>query len=298
MTQPGSHDLSRSTAGDPLATTPDAPAPAAPAPDVTPPAVPHATTLSGASTALAPIATAPPPWFRTVVWDSFVGSLFPLVPVPFVDDFALGRIRQRLVTRVLASWGARLTPAQINLLAGGSAPWTMGRVASKVALYPLKKLFRKVVYFLAMKDSVDTLSKLFHQGYLLHVAAARGAFANPGGGAPDDARIRAVADAVHATLSATDTKPLGNLVLGVFRNSRRLFAGTFRWLATRLGRRDSSILEIEAEGVDPQRLHDGSPAAEQLLDRLVSLLWGQGDYRRRLERDLAARLAGGAPTAP
>ena len=112
----------------------------------------------------------PPPWFRLVVWDSLVGACCPLLPVPVVDDMALSRVRRRMVTRLAGRWGAALTPEQVALLAGQSRGWTTSRFAGKVFLYPFKRLFRKIVYFLAMKEAVDTFSLLFHQGYLLHAA--------------------------------------------------------------------------------------------------------------------------------
>jgi hypothetical protein len=247
-----------------------------------------AETLPKPSAAVA--GSAPPPWFRVVVWDSLLGASCPLLPVPIVDDMALARVRHRMVTRLLGRWGTTLQPHQVDILAGPSRPWTVGRLAGKVVVYPIKKLFRKVLYFLAMKEAVDTFSTLFHQGYLLHAALVRGGLGGPAGHPPEDARVRALAAAVHGTLGATDTRPLEQLVLGVFRNSRRLVGGTLRWLGKRLaGRRD--LGDLEAVGADPGRLHAGSPEAEQLLDRLLSVLWGEVGYRQRLERELDRRLS-------
>lgn len=239
-------------------------------------------------------ASQPPPWFRLVVWDSLLGGCCPLLPVPVVDDLALARVRRRMVNRLLGRWGATLTPQQVAMLAGPSRPWTVSRAASKVVFYPIKKLFRKVVYFLAIKEAVDTFSQLFHQGYLLHAALIRGALGAPAGQPVDDARVRAVAAAVHGTVAAADTGPLRQVVLGVFRNSRRLVLGTLGWLTSTLAQRRADLSEIEAVGADPARLHGGSPEAEQLLDRLLLVLWGQEGYAARLDRELEARLSGAA----
>lgn len=240
-----------------------------------------------------------PPWFRAVVWDSLLGALCCLLPVPFVDDIALARMRRRMVERVLVRWGVVLSPAQLALLAGGGRPWTVGRVLGKAFIYPFKELLRKVLYFLAIKDAADTFSLLFHQGYLLHAALSRGAFGSgtvvPGAAA--EARVAAVAAAIHGTLAATDTRPLGQLVRGVLRHSGRLLAASVRWLGSLLGSGQDTAMEptdaaLATAGTARRLL--GSPEAEQLLDRFLLVLWGERRYLDRLDAELDRRLVGHA----
>jgi hypothetical protein len=233
----------------------------------------------------------PPPWFRLVVWDSLLGGCCPLLPVPLVDDMALSRVRRRMVTRLVSRWNLALAPHQVAWLAGPTSRWTVSRAASKVLIYPVKRLFRKVLYFLAIKEGVDTFSHVFHQGYLLHAALLRGVLTGPGGQPPDDARVQAVAGAIHATLASADTGPLQQIVFGVFRNSRRLVVGTLGWLTRLLTNRRGDLAAVEAAGADAAALHAGSPEAEQLVDRLLLVLWGEVAYRQRLERALDQRLA-------
>jgi hypothetical protein len=241
-------------------------------------------------TSTRPAASAPPPWFRTVVWDSLLGGACPLLPLPVVDDLALAGVRRRMVGRLVAPWGVQLAPHQLAHLAGGPRPWTASRMAAKMVLYPIKKLFKKVLYFLAVKEGVDTFSELFHQGYLLHAALARGALG--GGGPVSDERVMAVAGAVHGTLAETDTRPLRRVVVGVLRNSKRLVRGMLSWLAARLTRGGREALaQVEEAGAATGPTAAGSPEAEQLLDRLLVVLWGEERYRRGLEQELERRLA-------
>ena len=233
--------------------------------------------------------TPPPPWFRMVVWDSLLGGACPLLPLPVVDDLALAGVRRRMVTRLVSRWGVELAPHQLAHLAGGRRPWTASRVAAKMVLYPIKKLFKKVLYFLAVKEGVDTFSELFHQGYLLHAALTRGELG--GGGRASDERVTAVAAAVHGTLAAMDTRPLRRVVVGVLRNSKRLLRGMLTWLTSRLTRGGRGALEqVEEAGAAAGPTAAGSPEAEQLLDRLLVVLWGEEGYRRHLELELERRL--------
>lgn len=233
--------------------------------------------------------TPPPPWFRTVVWDSLLGGACPLLPLPVIDDMALAGVRRRMVTRLVSRWGVELAPHQLAHLAGGRRPWTASRVAAKMVLYPIKRLFKKVLYFLAVKEGVDTFSELFHQGYLLHAALTRGALG--GGGKVSDERVTAVAAAVHGTLAAADTRPLRRVVVGVLRNSKRLLRGMLAWLTSRLTRGGRGALDqVEEAGAASGPTAAGSPEAEQLLDRLLVVLWGEEGYRRNLELELDRRL--------
>jgi hypothetical protein len=193
-------------------------------------------------------------------------------------------MRRRMVERLAKRWGVALTARQLDWLGGGARPFSAGRFLGKALIYPFKELLRKILYFLAIKDAVDTFSLLFHQGYLLHATFAKGFF---GGPAPDDARVWAVTHAVHGTLAATNTRPLRRLLVGVLRNSRRLVVGTVGALTDRLRGRDT------LEGVEESAARDtlGSPEAEQLLDRLLLVLWGERGYLEALEARLDPRLA-------
>jgi hypothetical protein len=226
-----------------------------------------------------------------VVWDSLLGAACQLLPLPVIDDLARAGVRRRMIGRVGAGWGITFTPPQITRLAGPSRPWTFGRLLGKVFVYPLKKIFRKVFYFLAVMEAADTFSALFHQGYLLHVGLTR-MRAAAGGGFADQEADR-LAAAIHDTLAAVDTRPLRRVFVHVLRGSRRLVKSTLAWIFGQLagGQGGERGLERLAEvGGEEARLLAGSPEAEQLLDRLLPVLWGEEGYRRRLEQELAARM--------
>jgi hypothetical protein len=230
---------------------------------------------------------APPAWFRLVVWDSLVGGLCPLLPVPILDDLALRRVRRHLVQRLCQAAGVAPTAYQVTLLAGGRRGLTVGGCAAKAVLYPLKKIYRKVLYFLAIKEAVDTFSLLFHQGYLLQVALDRGALGRQG--TPSDGAAHATGLAILNTLEAADTRPINRMIRGVLVGSLGLVAASVRFMASRFRRR-TPLEQLAAKGADPERLAAASPATEALLDRLLALLWGEERYRQRLEDELVARL--------
>lgn len=230
--------------------------------------------------------SAPPAWFRDLVWNGLLASLAQLLPTPFVDDVIEGRFRRRLAERLAAAHGLSLTASQARRLAGEPGGWSLGRLAGKALLYPVQKIVRKVVYVLAIKKALDTFSDVFHRGYLLRTALELEALT---GATATDARVEEVAAAIQGVLEATDTGPIGNAVRGVFRGSRRLVGKAVAWLGRRLiGRTDVDALETA--GADAAALEREAPQTEELLDRLLLVLWGREDHLADLERALEAAL--------
>ena len=233
--------------------------------------------------------SSPPDWFRSVVWSGLAGGLCPLMPIPVLDDIVLARFRRRMVRRLGEKHGVELNRRQVAALGGGGRSSSCLGLIFKVVAYPFRKVLRKVLYFLSVKEAADTFSLLFHQGYLLHTALEHGALGS--GGPPPAGAAMTVRRAIFETLDAIDTRPIMKLVKGVFRGSRDLLRGVIRWARRRLPTRAGG-LQLDDAGQDPAVLAEASPEAEALLERLLELLWGEEGYRDRLREELVGRLDG------
>ncbi|MBZ0111741.1 MAG: hypothetical protein K8J08_04705 [Thermoanaerobaculia bacterium] len=242
-----------------------------------------------------PTSTAPP-WFRDVVWESLLGGLCPLIPIPFVDDLALSWTRRRLISRIAARHQVSLTPTRTRRLAGRGGSFSCLMLLVKIVIYPLRKILRKLLYFLSIKDAVDTFSLLFHQGYLferaleLTIPPEPSRSAKTHGQSLPEAHLDRIESAVWGTLDSIDTKPLLRVLAGVFRGSRDSLRAAVSWISRRALSR-KAFRRAEAEGLDSEKLAQESPETSQLMDRLLTTLWGEQDYRERLTAALAARLA-------
>lgn len=244
------------------------------------------------STAGSAAASAPPDWFRDVVWESLLGALCPLIPVPFVDDLALVWTRRRMVSRIAQRHRLTVLPAEVRRVAGSGKEFSCLMLLFKVVIYPFRKLLRKLLYFLSIKDAVDTFSLLFHQGYLLHHAlelrrdACRTSTPAAEAGCSEFERC---GRAVLQTLEEVDTKPLGRTLRSVLRGSRDLVASAVRFVTQRVFSR-RSFERVAEQGEDAKQLAAASPETSQLLDRLLVVLWGEAAYRERLRAQLAGNL--------
>jgi hypothetical protein len=179
----------------------------------------------------------------------------------------------------------------VRRIAGGGKRISCLLLLVKIVVYPFRKLLRKVLYFLSIKDALDTFSMLFHQGYLFHKALE--VTPNPCEESPRTAvrpDVELCGRVVLEMLEDLDTGPVGKTVSGVFRTSRDLVRSAVRWLSGRVFSR-RSFRQLESEGLEASTLEAASPETKQLLDRLIEALWGEADYRDRLALEIQRRLS-------
>jgi uncharacterized protein (DUF697 family) len=200
-----------------------------------------------------------PPSLRIVASHSALAGLCPLIPLPFVDDAVIQRITRRMFQALFAAHGLSLTePGEQALLARPSG-WLRG-AATSMALYPIKKLMRKVVYLLAIKDCGEVAASVFHDGWLLaHLLEHP-----PHGEALSDPEVlRRVREAMLRTYRDSDPVPL-----------RRALTGAY--LAMKVG------AEYAVQRL--RRREPGGADMAALSERMRAAAMGQWRYISALER--------------
>ncbi len=116
----------------------------------------------------------------------FVG-LCALVPIPFLDDL-LRKLMMRGAYQAIAEHQAKTLPEPaLNELTRGDRIRVLGCLVG-VVWYGIKKLSKKILYFLAVKDALDWAAEAAVRGEMVRLALARGAL-------PDQhERVRAAMD--------------------------------------------------------------------------------------------------------
>jgi len=231
--------------------------------------------------------------FRRLTFYSVLGGLCPLIPAPFVDDWALGQVQRRMLAEVARHAGVALSAPERRILAGGGEPlwrgcagtivWAVREVAGAI----LKWLFRTLFYFLTIRRSVRRSAETLHLGYLFDHTLRLGPAALPSTlGAEDRARL--IRAAAMKTLEQVDDRAIHRTLIRDFRRSLSLLlqaAALFRRLLPR--RRKRRDTDLAAEGEVFRR-------EEELLggfvDRLSADLWGNQAYFGELERLFEANL--------
>ena len=103
-----------------------------------------------------------PPLAGRVAFLAVASGLTPLIPVPFLDDYALSQVREGMVRQILGEHGLPTPAKAVEVLAGSHVSTTLGGHVKSffkgVLLFPVQKVFRKVFFVLWVKDCVDMAS--------------------------------------------------------------------------------------------------------------------------------------------
>ena len=225
-----------------------------------------------AETTHAPPPNAVPPSLARVAFHAVAAGLTPLIPVPFLDDYALRQVREQSVRDQLKERGLKAPDKAVAVLAGSYDARSLGgRLVSHlkaVALFPVRKVFRKVFFVLWVKDCVDLTSACLHHGYLLHHALERGDLdaASLQTDAPSEVQA-----AIIAACSEMDARPVNQALRRIFRGSRVLLAEATRvFLDPKRGPR---VPDPKTENAE----------VRSLTDQLLQELWEERGYFTALE---------------
>jgi hypothetical protein len=234
------------------------------------------------------------PRFRRLTFFSVLAGLCPLIPLPFVDDWAIELIRRRMVRELGESRDLGLTEDEVQLLAGsGERRWpgllkgtaqAVRRGVGKV----VGKMFKTVYYVLLVREGAYRAVETFVEGYLLLYAAGLPQALRPT--ARTEERVRAVRAAVVSTMKEVDVTPIHKAIGRAFQRSFGLLSEAAVKLGALLGRFRSA-----PAGAGATEAEVSFPEEEEILggfvDQLAGSLWGDQEYFESLERAFDERLA-------
>ncbi|MBN1210185.1 MAG: hypothetical protein JXB05_35360 [Myxococcaceae bacterium] len=230
-----------------------------------------------------PRPSAPPPQLGRVAFHAVASGLTPLIPIPFLDDYALRQVRERMVRAVLQEHGLPTPPKAVSVLAGSEVSTTLGgRVLGTLktlALLPLKKIFRKAFLVLWVKDCVDMASYSLHHGYLLQHAVARGDLDASTLEAEAPPRVH---DAILAACKEMDSRPVNQILARLLASSRLLITEATQALRN----------PLRGQPRVPEKGEQAEVAS--LADRLAAALWEQRGYFTALEQRYEKHLGKGS----
>lgn len=228
------------------------------------------------------------PWRQTLILYSTLTGLCKLIPIPFVDDIVQGYVARRMVRVLLAEHGIVADTTALERLTRERTGCPLGCLYTLV-WYPIKKIFRKILFFLAFKDFADEASRWFHRGYLVQYAAQAELLTAHTLTTED--RLWPVALAMEETLQETDTKRFTRLIRRAWSGSR----ASLRVTARRLFR------VVRAERKQPDAEEAVSTALEQVeaehseLDSELAVfsetVWKESEHLVAMEQRFIDKLA-------
>jgi hypothetical protein len=148
-------------------------------------------------------------------------GLTPLIPIPIVDDMIKVYFQRSLIRRLAKTHDVELSKEDVIALTsdkGGCLPSCLGTLF----IYPIKKLSRKILYFLEIKRMVDLTSLTFHQGYLINYVLEHRLMKPVGDQSATNVRL-----AIDETCSKSHLKPVEKIIYAVYKQSTHiLLAGS------------------------------------------------------------------------
>jgi uncharacterized protein (DUF697 family) len=153
---------------------------------------------------------------RTIITHSVLIGLTPLIPIPIVDDLVKSYFQRTLLRRLARAHGVELNKEEVYKLTADRGGCLSGCVGT-ILIYPIKKIFRKLLFFLEIKRMVDLTSISFHQGYLLDYALQQKLIKSP-----NSKDVTEIKVALDAACKESSIKPVEKIIGSTYKQSKNL----------------------------------------------------------------------------
>ena len=212
---------------------------------------------------------------------SVLAGLCPVIPIPFVDDLALRFIRKRAIRSELEKGDVRPGRAQLDVYLTG--PTKLLGCLAAVVIYPLKKIFKKIFIFLAIKDCVDAASLTFHELWMIRHAIQTNQLNADDVGLEADG-LMPLRRAVETTAEQIDTSPLNQVLKKGFSSSKALLKQAGQSLGNTIRsaggtRSDPEAVERAVDGVQTEEVGEVNELAGQVGEQM----WADRQYLALVE---------------
>ena len=204
--------------------------------------------------------------------DATCAGLAVLIPVPLAD-LAVERFFRRRMPRTIARVrGVEVSPRRLAVLVAGE-PWiSLGGCLTApfvAVLWLLKRISRKILYFLTVNEACEQLSFYWHTAHLVDHVIAVGELSGT------DEQARACARRVREVLAEVDTRPLVGLARTVIEETRRHVGRLFA--ARRTG---ADVATREEEAVVRRHWSDVAAHLARVVERYDELAVSEGPVGR------------------
>jgi hypothetical protein len=162
--------------------------------------------------------------------DATLAGLSVLIPIPFMDDAFEAFFRARIPGAVARSRGRTLPNGVRAALAEGDGRSGCATLPLRLTLGLLKRLSRKILYFLTIKSATDRLSHYWSRAFLIDHMLVSGHL--------EDAASARVARSAMDEVLTTIGGPLPRLARQVIASTRNV------WPALRRARRGEDAEEV------------------------------------------------------
>ncbi len=199
-----------------------------------------------------------------VLRSAILAGVTPLIPVPFLDDYARDQVDRAMCLKLFSQRGMDLTPEEIEAFFREPRGCCLSGCLSGALLYPVKKLLRKVLFVLEIKRATDIASLTLARGFLLKAALDNHWWQSTG----DPAELARLSQAIREASAGVETSPLAQAVSATFSGSKtalRHIASAFTYLLE--GEKPKAVTRV-LEEEEVEHLEEEAATLRSALDRL------------------------------
>lgn len=232
--------------------------------------------------------TDPVEWRQTLVLYSTLAGLCKFIPIPFVDDIIQGFVVRRMLGQILALHDIEADSTALEHLTRERAGCPLGCIYT-LFLYPIKKILKKLLFFLAFKDFADESSRWFHRGYLLQFGAQSGRITQRT--LSEEHLLWPAVLAIEETCKETDTKRFTRLLQRAFVGSRASLRIASRQLWRMVG---SERKQPDAEGAVSlalQKVEADHMGLDSTLEVFSAEVWKESEHLLAFEEMFIEKIA-------
>lgn len=181
-----------------------------------------------------------------VVKHAALAGLCPIIPLPFLDDHIIKRVKRRMFKSLSEAHALKLSKDAAKILTARQSGLVKGALKS-ILFYPIKRILKKVLVVFLVKACADVATSTVEEGWLFARALERGYVDVKAIAASDEEVIKQLRDAIIEATDEVDSsvaRAAMHSVYGIFISS----FGELKSVVSRLAQKDSNAFEEAASG--------------------------------------------------
>lgn len=165
--------------------------------------------------------------------DATMAGLAVLVPIPVLDWILEEIFRRRMPQAIAAQRGQRLRPEVAAELNKSDRSWWVTCLLLPVVglFWLIKRISKKILYFLTVKEATDQVSLYWHQAFLIDTMLRQGHL-------EDEGSAQAARRAMWRVIKSTHRSPLWQLAQQIVHRSRHIVRSLLKF---RRGQEDELV---------------------------------------------------------
>lgn len=187
-----------------------------------------------------------------------LAGLCPIIPVPFLDDHLIKRVKRRMLKELSNEYAFELSKDAAKTLTTRESSLVRGAMKTAV-MYPIKKILKKVLVVFLVKACADVATSTVEEGWLYARAIERDYVDGEQLAAGDKEVLETLRDAIIDATEEVDS----STARAAMRSVYKIFTSSFGELKATISR---------LRGKDSDAIDEAASAASSLTEQVEAVI--------------------------